>query len=146
MREREKKAQISKIHRRPCLWFGELDICGPHIFLISNIPEIWVVNKLGQKKINHMRTGLDKNGTVGKGRRTRSRAGCRPAPVGSQRLLDRSLEGEVASDGQNGIRPSVPGKLLYRPLANLPWKWNPVCRRKRKVQILLICRDRHLNS
>ena len=45
-----------------------------------------------------MRTGPDKNGTAGKGRKTRSRAGCRPAPVGSQRLSDRLLEGEVASN------------------------------------------------
>ena len=97
MREREKKAQILKIHRRPCLWFGELDICGPHIFPISNIPKIWAVkneqmthitghagsNKLGQKK---------PEGELGQTKtEQREREGKRaPAPDAGPRLWGRS--------------------------------------------------------
>ena len=83
MRESEKKAHILKIHRRPCLclWFGELDICGPHIFPISNIPKIWAVknelmthitghagsNKLGQKNKPHANWARQKRNS-GKGK------------------------------------------------------------------------------
>ena len=81
MREREKKAHISKIHRCLCLWFAELDICGPHIFPIYNNPKIWAVknelmthitghagsNKLDQKNKPHANWARQKQNS-GKGK------------------------------------------------------------------------------